>query len=75
MPEEIAPEKKKEFKGKKKRKNKPASQRWKKYHIQGDKVTKERECPRCGAGIFLMKAKDRLYCGKCHYTEFTETKK
>ena len=27
-------------------------------------------CPRCGPGVFLMKAKNRLYCGKCHLTEF-----
>ena len=41
-----------------------------KYKIEGDKVTRERFCPRCGPGIFLMKAKDRINCGKCHYTEF-----
>lgn len=76
MPEERTEEKKREKKGKKKHVNKPSSQRWKKYKISGDKIIKERECPRCGAGIFLMKTKDRLYCGKCHYTEFlSETKK
>jgi len=28
------------------------------------------ECPSpsCGAGIFMAKHKDRLYCGKCHNT-------
>lgn len=70
MTEEIKPEKKKEHKGKKKRKNKPSSKKWKMYKISGDKITKERECPRCGLGIFLMKTPNRLYCGKCHYTEF-----
>ncbi len=57
-------------KGKEKRKNKPTSKKYKLYKIEGDKVTRERNCPRCGAGIFLMKAENRLYCGKCHYTSF-----
>ncbi len=57
-------------KGKKPHKNKKTSKKYTKYKIEGDKITKERECPRCGAGIFLMKAKDRVYCGKCHYSEF-----
>ncbi len=60
----------KEAKGKKPHKNKPTSKKYKFYKIEGDKVIREKSCPRCGAGVFLMKAKDRLYCGKCHYTEF-----
>lgn len=58
--------------GKRKRgKAKPASKRYKKYKISGDKIERAaRFCPRCGPGIFLMHAKDRLYCGRCHYTEF-----
>lgn len=64
-----------EKEGKKPHKNKPTSQRWKKYKLSGESITRERNCPRCGPGIFLMKAKDRIYCGKCHYTEFvTESK-
>lgn len=56
---------------KRKRKNKPTSKKYKFYKIEGDKiVSKEKSCPRCGAGVFLMKAKNRLYCGRCHYTEF-----
>lgn len=70
MPEEIQAEKKKVAKGKKKKRNKPTSQKWKMYHISGEKITKERECPRCGPAIFLMKAANRVYCGKCGYTEF-----
>jgi len=58
-------------KGKKAHKNKPTSKRYSQYKIEGGKLVKERNCPRCGAGIFLMKAKDRVYCGKCHYSEFT----
>lgn len=64
----------KEKTGKKKHKNKPTSQKWKFYKITGDTVERGRSCPRCGAGVFLMKAKDRVYCGKCHYTEFLDVK-
>ena len=62
--------KKKEKKGKKKHKNKPTSKKYAKYKIDGDKITRAQFCPRCGPGIFLMKTPDRLYCGKCHYSEF-----
>lgn len=62
-------------KGKKKSNPKKPSERWKKYKIEGDKISRERFCPRCGPGIFLAKMKGRLYCGKCHYAEFqTENK-
>ncbi|HEA46587.1 MAG TPA: 30S ribosomal protein S27ae [Candidatus Pacearchaeota archaeon] len=61
-------------KGKKPHKNKPTSKKYTKYKIEGDKVTRERFCPRCGPGIFLMNAKDRVYCGKCHYSEFASKK-
>jgi small subunit ribosomal protein S27Ae len=66
--------KKGEKKGKKPHKNKPTSKKYKMYKIEGDKITRERACPRCGPGIFLMKAKDRVYCGKCHYSEFASKK-
>jgi small subunit ribosomal protein S27Ae len=62
---------KSKIKGKKKHQNKPTSKKSSKYTIQGDKVIRAKYCPRCGPGIFLMVAKDRLYCGKCHYTEFS----
>ncbi|MGC9309633.1 MAG: 30S ribosomal protein S27ae [Candidatus Nanoarchaeia archaeon] len=58
------------IKGKKKKKNKPSSQKYKKYKIEGEKLVRERTCPRCGPGVFLMKADNRTYCGKCHFTEF-----
>jgi small subunit ribosomal protein S27Ae len=57
-------------KGKKPHKNKKTSKKYTKFKIEGDTVTRERNCPRCGPGIFLMNAKDRKYCGKCHYSEF-----
>ncbi len=68
-------EEKKAKKGKKPHKNKPPSKRWTKYKIVGDKIERESCCPRCGPGIFLMKAKDRIYCGKCKYTEFIKKEK
>ena len=60
----------KEKKGKKPHKNKPTSRKYAKYKISGDVVTRARFCPRCGPGVFLMVTKDRVYCGKCHYSEF-----
>ena len=60
-----------EAKGKKPHKNKPTSKKYTMYKIEGDKIiSREKTCPRCGAGVFLMKANNRLYCGRCHYTEF-----
>jgi small subunit ribosomal protein S27Ae len=59
-----------ERKGKKKAKQKPTSQKWKKYKIEGGSVKREKTCPRCGPGVFLMETNNRIYCGKCHWTEF-----
>ncbi|MBR9704142.1 30S ribosomal protein S27ae [Candidatus Pacearchaeota archaeon] len=61
----------KERKGKKPYKNKPTSKKYTKYKIEGDKIVREKSCPRCGPGVFLMMAPDRSYCGRCHYTEFS----
>lgn len=58
-------------KGKKKRKPRKSSERWKKYKISNEKVERQAKfCPRCGAGVFLADMKDRFFCGRCHYTEF-----
>ena len=39
--------------------------------VEGDKAVKQaRTCPKCGPGVFLSQGQGRLYCGKCHYTEF-----
>ncbi len=73
MPEEVVEvkqKKRKEHQGKKPHKNKPTSEKWKMYKIEGEKIIRKKTCPRCGPGIFLMQAKDRIYCGKCHFTEF-----
>lgn len=61
-----------EKKGKKPHKNKPTSSKYKHYSISGDNLKRDNNCPRCGAGIFLAKHEDRVYCGKCHYTEFIQ---
>ena len=62
-----------EKQGKKKRKNRVTSKRWEKYKSDSDSVTRTNKfCPRCGLGIFLAQSKDRLFCGKCHYTEFVK---
>jgi small subunit ribosomal protein S27Ae len=58
-------------KGKKKHLNKPTSKKYKQYKVEGTKVTRlSKFCPRCGPGVFLMNSTGRVYCGKCHYTEF-----
>ena len=62
---------KSKIKGKKKHVNKPTSKKYSKYKIEGDKIiSKAKSCPRCGPGIFLAEGKGRLYCGRCHFTEF-----
>lgn len=62
-----------EGKSKVRKKNRKPSQKWKKYSIESSNIKKiARECPRCGPGIFLGKHKDRFFCGKCHYTEFSK---
>ena len=62
-------------KGKKPHKNKPTSKKYAQYKIEGDKITKlSKFCPRCGPGVFLLDSQGRLYCGKCHYTEFQSKK-
>ena len=66
----MAKKKKSVKKGKKPHKNKPTSKKYSKYKIDGNKITRAKICPRCGPGVFLMQAKDRFYCGKCHYAEF-----
>ena len=59
---------------KRQKKNKPTSKKYTKFKIEGDTIVREKSCPRCGPGVFVMNAKDRLYCGKCHYTEFMSKK-
>lgn len=61
----------KEKQGKKPHKNKPTSTKYKNYKVEGGKITRTLKfCPRCGPGVFLMNPTGRVYCGKCHYSEF-----
>jgi len=53
-------------------KNKKPSERWKKYKINGKTIERAKSCPKCGPANFLAVHKDRLYCGSCHYTEFSK---
>ena len=40
------------------------------YKVSGDTVERSNKtCPKCGAGVFLAKHKDRFTCGKCQYME------
>jgi len=55
---------------KRNKRKRPTSKKYKFYTIEGDTVVKKKSCPRCGPGVFLAEAKDRTYCGRCHYTEF-----
>jgi len=71
----MGKKKKSNKKGKRPHKNQPTSKKYTKYKIEGDKVIRARACPRCGPGTFLMQAKDRVYCGKCHYAEFAGKEK
>jgi len=52
-----------------KSKNKNPSKKYSMYKLEGDKVSRKRSCPKCGAGVFLGEHKDRLHCGKCGYVE------
>lgn len=62
-------------KGKKPHKNKKTSVKYKQYKIDGNSIKRGRFCPRCGPGVFLLVSKERVYCGKCHYSEFTSKEK
>ncbi len=51
----------------KKRKKKKATQTWKLYESG---KSRNKSCPKCGAGVFLASHKNRESCGKCGYTIF-----
>jgi len=67
----MAKKKKIRRKGKRKRPQRPSSQKWKLYKIEGDKIIRLRPfCPKCGPGVFMADHGDRFTCGKCGYTEW-----
>ena len=64
----MAEEKKSEVKLKK------TSKRYENYEVSGSSLKrKNKNCPKCGSGVFLAKHKDRVYCGKCGYVEMTSS--
>jgi len=60
----------KEGKGKKPHKKHPNIKKGEKYKIDGDKVTREKSCPKCGPSAFMAQHEKRSHCGKCGFTEF-----
>ncbi len=58
---------------KKQKKPKKPNQVWKLYEKKGEAIErKNKHCPKCGAGHFMAKHKDRITCGKCNYMEKLE---
>ncbi|MEA3513922.1 MAG: 30S ribosomal protein S27ae [Nanoarchaeota archaeon] len=50
---------------------KKTSKKWESYEVAGNELKrKNQSCPKCGAGVFLAKHKNRQTCGSCGYTEF-----
>ncbi|MCA9486178.1 30S ribosomal protein S27ae [Candidatus Woesearchaeota archaeon] len=58
-------------KSKQKKASSKASHKWT-FYSSGKKERKE--CPKCGAGVFLGQYKnpERFHCGRCSYTEFSK---
>ena len=49
---------------------KPAYKYSQVYEVSGENLKrKNKSCPKCGAGVFMAKHKDRWTCGKCGYME------
>lgn len=61
-------------KGKSEKKPKKTSAKYKHYKVEGDKVSRGKTCPKCGAAVFLAQHKNRLTCGKCGYSEILSSK-
>ncbi len=57
---------------KKKKKPKKTSSVWKNYEAKGELKRRNKTCPKCGPSVFLANHKNRITCGKCHYTEFSK---
>ena len=71
-PVEAAVEEKKPEKKEKPKAPKSRIQVHKLYKLEGEQLTKLRkECPRCGKGYFMAEHANRLTCGNCGYTTYT----
>lgn len=67
--EEKKPEKKEKPKAPKRR-----IQAYKLFKVDGDSLTRLRkECPRCGKGYFMAQHANRLTCGNCGYTTYSNS--
>lgn len=64
---------KKDVKGKKQKVKKESKKLGVLYEISSGKISrKNRNCPKCGSGMFLGRHKDRQVCGKCGYVEYSK---
>jgi len=45
------------------------------FKIKEGKIERNKNCPRCGEGVFLANHKDRYCCGLCKYTEWKKVEK
>jgi len=50
------------------------TKRWEQYETSGGLKRKRKNCPKCGAGVFMAQHKNRSTCGNCKYTEFNSKK-
>ncbi|HEY6283390.1 MAG TPA: 30S ribosomal protein S27ae [Nitrososphaerales archaeon] len=73
-PPEVAPvEEKKPEKKQKPKAPKRRIQVHKLYKVDGETLSRLRkECPRCGKGYFMAQHDDRLTCGHCGFTTYTQ---
>jgi len=64
--------KKVEKKDRKPKEKKPGKKLGNLYTISGDQIErKNKNCPKCGKGVFMGKHKDRVVCGNCKYVEMS----
>ncbi len=45
------------------------------YDLSSGLKRNNKSCPKCGAGFFMAKHRNRWACGNCHYTEFVKENK
>lgn len=51
---------------------KGATKLYKNYEVSGGSAKlKNKTCPKCGPSYLMANHKNRITCGKCHYTEFS----
>ncbi|HZX19649.1 MAG TPA: 30S ribosomal protein S27ae [archaeon] len=58
-------------KGKKKRTKHEKVKKGEEYKIEGAQLKRlNKNCPKCGPGVFMAEHDKRRSCGNCGYTEF-----